>query len=254
MGWMGREKPHSVASIPARGSNQRETRRGVSLLINDSEWFESLSQYGTWSNRISRSLLFHLLHISVANSHWMEWNINWPKRFSITMMGKGETFSHSCVYTYYSSVSVCFYLIRHLTTNVFVCFFSNQVMDLTIRQRRRRSRWWPRRRPARPLTANIYVNQVNITKHTHKQKLPFNFCFLFFLFLWLLLLRFIFSFGLWRWLEILFFFFFFMFRYQYWTAAGPTRLVTPLAQSPQSFYSRCDLFAYLPFLMPRLIL
>ena len=90
MGWMGREEPHSVASIPARGSNQRETRRGVSLLINDSEWFESLSQHGTWSNRISRSLLFHLLHISVANSHWMEWNINWPKRFSITMMGKGE--------------------------------------------------------------------------------------------------------------------------------------------------------------------
>jgi hypothetical protein len=87
---VGREKPHSVASIPARGSNQRETRRGVSLLINDSEWFESLSQHGTWSNRISRSLLFHLLHISVANSHWMEWNINWPKRFSITMMGKGE--------------------------------------------------------------------------------------------------------------------------------------------------------------------
>lgn len=38
-----------------------------------------------------------------------------------------------------------------------------QVMDLTIRRHRQRSQWWPRRRPARPPTANTCVSQVNKT-------------------------------------------------------------------------------------------
>jgi hypothetical protein len=103
-------------------------------------------------------------------------------------------------------------------------------MDLTILRRRLRSRW-PRRRPARPPTANTCVNQVKNPK-TYPQLLSF------------------FFFG--------FFYFYFGSVFFLVTMRGNSLLGAILAAAgptnqpnPPRLSSPSDLFAYLLFLLPR---
>lgn len=226
--WQHMGPTNSVASrVPPWRINRSAVggRRGVSCrpLINDSEWFEPARpdriEFHALSDSVTAFIARHIF--PRCRRPWTEWNINWPKRFSIAIEGPVSWRVIDFV-TYVKCLCVC------------VFDKSEQVMDLTILRRRLRSRW-PRRRPARPPTANTCVNQVKKTQ-TYPQLLSFfslassisisDPCF-----------------SLWRCVEILF-------SAQYWLLLGQ-----PTNQTPLVFLVRpiCLLICCSCFLVPHLI-